>query len=199
MCGIFGLIAAKGASCDKAAFHGSLTELFRLSEPRGREAGGLVIAAGGEAQVYKRPIAPSKMLASADFKAFVKSSEATYQTDAEGRVIEPFAAIGHCRLVTNGSETVVGNNQPVITTASVGVHNGIIANEDELWSANGDLEHSLDTDTEIVYRLIDKHMAAGCGTPKSVAKTFAELSGTASIAFFRSDARAMTLATNNGS
>ncbi|MHA1597668.1 MAG: hypothetical protein ACTSV1_03015 [Alphaproteobacteria bacterium] len=199
MCGIFGLIAARGASCDKAAFHDSLIELFRLSEPRGREAGGLVIAAGGEAQVYKRPITPSKMLASSDFKAFVKSSEAAYRTDPEGRAVEPFAAIGHCRLVTNGTETVVGNNQPVITQASVGVHNGIIANEDDLWAANGDLQHSLDTDTEIVYRLIDKHMAAGCGTPKSVARTFADLNGTASIAFFRNDARTMTLATNNGS
>ncbi|MBT3238821.1 MAG: hypothetical protein HOK06_03860 [Rhodospirillaceae bacterium] len=199
MCGIFGLIAAKGATCNKTAFHGSLTELFRLSEPRGREASGLVIAAGGEAQVFKRPIAPSKMLASPDFKAFVKSSEAAYETDAEGKVTEPFAAIGHCRLVTNGTETVVGNNQPVISEHCVGVHNGIITNDEELWAANSELARSLDTDSEIVYRLIDKHMADSGDLSKAVGQAFGEMTGAASIGFFRNDTRAMTVATNTGS
>ena len=70
MCGIFGIIAKKGAACDSKTFHETILNLFKLSEPRGREAGGLVIASGDEAKVFKRAIKPADMLKSAEFKSF---------------------------------------------------------------------------------------------------------------------------------
>ncbi|MBC8270118.1 MAG: hypothetical protein H8E36_15355 [Rhodospirillaceae bacterium] len=199
MCGIFGIIANKGASCDKTAFHQSIIELFKLSEPRGREASGLVIAASDEVHVFKRPIAPSSMLRSADFKSFVKASEAAYQVDDNGLASEAYAAIGHCRLVYNGTETVVGNNQPIITDQSIGVHNGLITNDRELWDQHLDIDRSLDTDSEVIYRLIDKYVESGDDLSQAISQTFAKLTGTASLGFFRNDARLMALATNNGS
>lgn len=199
MCGIFGIIASKGASCDKTAFHQSIIELFKLSEPRGREASGLVISARDDVLVFKRPIAPTSMLRSADFKSFVKASEAAYKVDDNGAALEPYAAIGHCRLVYNGTETVVGNNQPIISDHCVGVHNGLITNDDELWDGHGDIERTLDTDSEIIFRLIDSYVEKGNDLPQAISSTFGEMAGTASLGFFRNDARLMALATNNGS
>jgi len=199
MCGIFGIIAKKGASCDKTAFHRSIIELFKLSEPRGREASGLVISSHDDVSIFKRPIAPSSMLRSSDFKSFVKASEAAYKVDGNGATSESYAAIGHCRLVYNGTETVVGNNQPIITDRSVGVHNGLITNDSELWSQHGDIDRRLDTDSEVIYRLIDSFVEKGKDLPQAISLAFAELTGTASLGFFRNDARLMALATNNGS
>ncbi|MBC8268846.1 MAG: hypothetical protein H8E36_08865 [Rhodospirillaceae bacterium] len=199
MCGIFGIVAGRGASCDKTAFHQSIIDLFKLSEPRGREASGLVISARNEVLVFKRPIAPSSMLRSADFKSFVKASEAAYKVDENGAVSEAYAAIGHCRLVYNGTETVAGNNQPIISDHCVGVHNGLITNDCDLWNQHAGIDRTLDTDSEIIYRLIDRFVDEGNDLSKAISLTFAELEGTASLGFFRNDARLMVLATNNGS
>ena len=74
MCGIFGFIARRGAACDRARFQGALTRLFKLSEPRGREASGLVIANNGTAQVVKRGSSPSRMLRSRDYGMFLDAN-----------------------------------------------------------------------------------------------------------------------------
>ncbi len=193
MCGIFGIIAKEGAACDGATFHRAILQLFKLSEPRGREAGGLVIAAGDQATVFKRPMAPTAMLRSPDFKSFFRASETAYRTG------QAHAAIGHCRLVFNGTETVIGNNQPVISTHCAGVHNGLITNDEEIWRDHGDMVRTLETDSEVAFRLIDHYTEKSGDLAAAIARAFAEFSGTASLGFFRNDARVMALATNNGS
>ncbi len=199
MCGIFGFIAAKGSECGDAAFRDALAQLFRLSEPRGREASGLVIAANGTAQVFKRGSAPSAMLKTKAYQSFLADALAGLKVDAQGRLEEPAAVIGHCRLVTAGTETITGNNQPIIAQHSVGVHNGIIINDQTLWDRNGEITRQLDSDSEIIFRLIDKHSADGLDIPAAVSRLFGEIEGAASIAFFRDDADMMALATNTGS
>ena len=199
MCGIFGIVARKGAACSSETFHQTIMRLFKLSEPRGREAGGLVIASGGEAKVFKRPIAPSKMLDSLAFKSFFQSSINAYKIDDHGKAQDSFAAIGHCRLVFNGSETIIGNNQPILSDHCVGVHNGLITNDAKIWANHGDLVRTLDTDTEIAYRLIDKYVEKSGDLPEAISRAFSEFKGTAALGFFRNDAHVMALATNYGS
>ncbi|MEE9194611.1 MAG: hypothetical protein V3U44_02125, partial [Alphaproteobacteria bacterium] len=174
MCGIFGFIAAKGSECGGRAFRGALAQLFRLSEPRGREASGLVIAANGTAQVFKRGSAPSAMLKTEAYQSFLADALAGLKVDAQGRLEEPAAVIGHCRLVTAGTETITGNNQPIIAQHSVGVHNGIIINDQTLWDRNGEITRQLDSDSEIIFRLIDKHSADGLDIPAAVSRLFGE-------------------------
>ena len=43
--------------------------------------------------------------------------------------LKPFSLIGQTRLVTNGTK-FLSNNQPIITDNIIGVHNGIIINND---------------------------------------------------------------------
>ena len=157
MCGIFGFIARRGAACDRARFQGALTRLFKLSEPRGREASGLVIANNGTAQVFKRGSSPSRMLRSRDYGMFLDANLTALDVNFEGRLVGPVAVIGHCRLVTAGTETFIGNNQPIIANHSVGVHNGIVTNDAALWERHPEINRELDTDSEVNFRLIDRH------------------------------------------
>lgn len=199
MCGIFGFIATAGSACDRTAVPRLLEDLFRLSEPRGREASGLVVAADGEARVFKRAMAPSQMLRTPDYKGFLDGILDRAACDADGRLATPVAAIGHCRLVTNGTEVVPGNNQPIVVEHTVGIHNGIVTNDAELWRRHGELERRFDSDSEILFTLIDRHLDDAGDMETAVVRTFAEITGSASIAFLRDDARALTLATNTGS
>ncbi|MAF95105.1 MAG: hypothetical protein CMM60_05055 [Rhodospirillaceae bacterium] len=199
MCGIFGFIASKGSRLNGAVFGDTVSRLFKLSEPRGREATGLVIAVNGTAQVFKRGSAPSAMLNSPAYKSFMNENLSALKVDADGRLEEPAAVIGHCRLVTSGTETIAGNNQPIIAAHSVGVHNGIVTNDDALWRLHPEITRELDSDSEVIFRLIDRHCADKPDIPAAVARVFDEITGAASIAFFRDDADTMTLATNTGS
>jgi asparagine synthetase B (glutamine-hydrolysing) len=199
MCGIFGFIASKGSRCGRPVFQGALSGLFRLSEPRGREASGLVVAINGTAQVFKRGTAPSRMLGSKEYKSYLDAALRALKIGDDGRLREPAAVIGHCRLVTAGSEAISGNNQPIIAGHSVGVHNGIVTNDRSLWRRHPEIHQALDSDSEVIFRLIDRHCDEGPDVPAAVAGTFREIEGAASIAFFRDDTDALTLATNTGS
>ena len=199
MCGIFGFIASRGTACDRARFQGALERLFKLSEPRGREASGLVIANNGTAQVFKSGTSPPRMLRSKDYRVFLEANLAALDVDSKGRLAEPVAVIGHCRLVTAGTETFIGNNQPIIASHSVGVHNGIVTNDAALWERHPEINREFDSDSEVIFRLIDRHCGEAPDVPAAVARMFGEIEGAASIAFFRDDADTMTLATNTGS
>ena len=199
MCGIFGFIAATGSTCDATAVRKSLDLLFKLSEPRGREASGLLIATGKQANVFKRGLAPSKMLARDDYKKYLADCLGKMEIGPDGRLAQPLTAFGHCRLVTNGAETLSGNNQPILVDHSVGLHNGIVANEDSLWRDYGDIARQSHVDSEVIFRLIDRHFAQGDDVQSALIRTFAEIEGAASIAFIRDDLDKLVLATNTGS
>ena len=199
MCGIFGFIAATGTTCDVAAAHDSLSLLFKLSEPRGREASGLVIATGNEANVFKRGLAPSKMLARNDYKNFLAESLAKMAVAPNGKLSQPLTAFGHCRLVTNGAEMLSGNNQPILVDHSIGLHNGIVANEEALWQDYSDITRQSNVDSEVIFRLLEHHMVAGDNLQGALKSTFDDIEGAASIAFLRDDADGLVLATNTGS
>ena len=139
MCGIFGFVAAPGTAFDLGHIRPFLRDLFRLSEPRGQEASGLAIAVNDEIRVFKRGLAPSVMLASDAYRNFLDQALADITT-TDGKLDKSLAIIGHCRMVTNGAEIIPGNNHPILTAQTVGIHNGIITNdEDFLIFASGKL------------------------------------------------------------
>ena len=138
MCGIFGLIARTGASPDVPTIHHYLQDLFLLSEPRGQEASGLAVIADGAAQVFKRGMAPSAMLKTRGYGEFMNAAFSSVGHHPDDGLAAPVAAIGHCRLVTNGAEIIPGNNQPVMIDQTVGIHNGIVTNDSALWQSHPD-------------------------------------------------------------
>jgi glutamine---fructose-6-phosphate transaminase (isomerizing) len=199
MCGIFGFVAAPGQALDPSAVRSIVESLFHLSEPRGREASGLVLVADGVAEVHKRPLQPSLMLRTPEYDRFVREGISRIGRDDSGRLVRPVAALGHCRLATNGAQSTPGNNQPIVADHTIGVHNGIIVNDESLWRSHPELTRRYRSDTEIVVRLVDSHANGRADLAQALRATFSELVGTASVALLRDDANALLLATNNGS
>lgn len=64
--------------------------------------------------------------------------------------------LGHCRLKTKGEATNNANNHPIICSNVVGIHNGVIYNDDILFDKFGkELVRIGEVDSEIIFSLID--------------------------------------------
>ena len=170
MCGIFGISVRQGWEVSPRLVKSTFNELFTLSESRGKEAAGMAILAGDTIKVHKRPVPASTMIRSDEYDDLVDG--ALGNGGANGHA---FTLIGHSRLVTDGAQQVHGNNQPVITPGVVGIHNGIIVNDEDLWRKFPSLERRYEIDTEVL-------PSKCCKIPKSDmsiadrARTFKKLS-----------------------
>jgi len=200
MCGIFGLVVNEKASCDANSYEASLKLLFKLSEPRGREASGLALAGGDDISIFKRPFTPSRMLASERFQTYLSSYLKNRSNTPGGVMTKPISAIGHCRLVTNGSQSEQGNNQPSIGGNITGVHNGIVANVNDIVSEMDGISQDFDLDSEILFKMINQNLDQnGNKMAQAMATTYDKLEGAASIAFYHKGLDALSVATNTGS
>ncbi|MCI5065275.1 hypothetical protein MRY87_06090 [bacterium] len=201
MCGIFGIIE-RDSSIDPQHIQDSVRRLLLLSESRGREASGLAISSPKEIGVLKRPYPASTLIKQREFSHFFRdhisafSSNGSTSKSAEGL---SYALIGHSRLVTNGAQAVHENNQPVIASNTVGIHNGIIVNDETLWSEHPELSKSSEVDSEVLLALIEKHYQEGNSLEEATRRTFQEIQGAASIATLFREFNVVLLATNNGS
>jgi hypothetical protein len=201
MCGIFGLIVHKNTELSPVFIQKSLITLAWLSESRGKDSSGLVFRyePEKELQVYKGAVS---------LRYLLKRREVTHQmnrmfeSDGLNQITglkNTFAVMGHSRLVTNGSQLNDVNNQPVVKDGVIGIHNGIIVNDDALWKRHPDMQRDHEIDTEVMLALIRKHLRNKWGLQASISKTVDEIFGTVAAAFFIDDLNKFALATNNGS
>lgn len=119
--------------------------------------------------------------------------------DAEGAAI---GVMGHCRLVTNGSRAIDGNNQPIVAGDLVGIHNGIVTNAEKLRRASGlDSQPSNEdeSDTNTLFLRLERHLRASPGIEAALTDLYRELEGSASIAACWAGRQQLALATNTGS
>jgi asparagine synthetase B (glutamine-hydrolysing) len=187
MCGIFGVVRELGESLSRADQR-LLERLFLRSASRGKEAAGIALlpaVAAVPAEVLKADVAPKELLRHRDYARLLKRVPAA-------------AAIGHSRLVTNGSQTNARNNQPVVSGPIVGVHNGIVVNVAELAAAYLTLAPGAELDSEILFALVAEHRRS-LGLREAIARAFSQIKGSASIALFDAESRQVALATNIGS
>ena len=199
MCGIFGFVTNSESGLDLTSCRRILIDLFHRSEPRGQDASGLVLVSSKIAQVYKKPLPPDKFLSDSGFKKFLAQKVGLSCDGSTGKINAPLAAIGHCRLVLSGTEIVHENNQPIIVGPIVGIHNGLVTNENELRKTFTRLNKTYDIDSEIIFQLIEDYRKNGYSLTNSISKSFDNIEGTASIAFFRQGEGYLHLATNYGS
>ena len=61
------------------------------------------------------------------------------------------------RDYTKGHPTILANNHPIRHGAVVGIHNGIIVNDDELFAGHGieRAEPEMTVDSEAIFALVD--------------------------------------------
>lgn len=175
----------------QSLFKATVDRLFLLSESRGKEAAGISVLSDGVITVYKQPSSASTLLKTREYKRLFEDKGAL-----EGI---PYFVMGHARLVTNGSLEVNENNQPVVKDGLVGIHNGIIVNEEELWAEFPLLKREYEVDTEVLLALLGMFLKQGYTLDKAAQETFTRIKGSASIGVLCTDKKDFLLATNTGS
>ncbi len=188
MCGIFGLFIKNKNNYSYKQVNSTLNKLALLSEIRGKDSSGFAFYNKANVNVLKGDIAISSLLKTQEYKTLITS------TLNENSI----SVIGHSRLVTNGSQLDPENNQPIVKSNNVCVHNGIITNSEALWQKNSHFKKKFKIDTEIILDLLHEKLSKK-PINQSINELFDEIEGTASIAVMLSNYNSLLLASNNGS
>lgn len=199
MCGIFGIAVGNDLNINRKLLKAIVDNLFELSESRGKEAAGIAIYSKSDIKVYKQPTSASIMIRSKEYNRFLNNAinNTLFNRNLESH--QPITIIGHSRLVTSGTQEISENNQPIIKEGIVGIHNGIIVNDDKLWKKFPSLERKYEVDTEVMLSLIRHFYNDQKSLINAVQESFKHIKGTASIALLFDDINNLLLATNNGS
>ena len=128
MCGIFGQISTTKVN------RKNVEKLVKHAEQRGKDSSGLIYLNDSSYVLSRADYDIEKLL----FK------------------VKPFQSqilFGHSRLITNG----LGDNQPVVRGNICVVHNGIIVNEEEVWSKIKSNRRYI-IDSELIVAIAEEHM-----------------------------------------
>ncbi len=161
MCAIFGLVCLKGSKISKTNVEGIISDLFTKSEAHGSDASGLAITSNAKIKVLKDKIPSTTFVKRAEYRSFIDEA-LNFSNNSIDRTL---SIIGHCRFKTKGTFNNNDNNHPIVTDDTVGVHNGVIRNDDELFGryAKGPnlrgsclgIIRKARVDSEIIFRLFD--------------------------------------------
>lgn len=156
MCSILGLGFQRGNSITKNdPVWEALSKLFVCSQLRGRTTTGAAFVNRKDIVVVKAKMPAEKFVQSEEYKAGLQKY---LNLIGQGNCAAspPISMIGHCRAPTKGTPDDNNNNHPIPSGAVVGVHNGAISNDEELWTKFG-LEKNRRgrVDSEIIFALID--------------------------------------------
>jgi len=114
------------------------------NEERGREAAGVaVIQAGGHCYTFKQPVPASELV---EMEGYRRALSAIGD--------DTVCILGHTRMPTKGSRWHNVNNHPLVAGHVVGVHNGVIANDDRIFARTG-LPRVGEVDSEVIFQLQD--------------------------------------------
>jgi glucosamine 6-phosphate synthetase-like amidotransferase/phosphosugar isomerase protein len=158
MCGILGMGLQKGCDISNPQLLTHLLrELLFESKSRGSDATGVAFASGYRIGVIKNNVDASEFVATREF------SSACRRYIKIGNIADTnmntTAILGHTRAKTKGTPLVRYNNHPIVTSNIVGVHNGIITNDEALFTEYKEkykpFERKGEVDSEIIFQLID--------------------------------------------
>ena len=195
MCGIYGVIVKPGSGHDRRIISRTLKEIALISECRGKDSSGICFrqAADERIKVIKGALPISKLVLSEDYFRELEAGLHQYERG------HPFTAMGHARLVTNGTQMHHHNNQPVIKDGVISIHNGIIVNVDELWKEHKERTRECEIDTEVMNSLIAYHDRKSGSPVEATLDVARRIHGTIAAAFLFDYRDEMILFTNNGS
>ncbi|MCX5835238.1 MAG: hypothetical protein NTV99_12180 [Deltaproteobacteria bacterium] len=195
MCGILGFAISRDSLFNRDNTQALMSRFFTFSESRGKDASGVALADPKRVFVLKRPVRAGTLIRSREYDSMFGSFRTLWRSSGRG----PFVAMGHARMVTNGTADRHENNQPVIKDGLLGFHNGIVVNDGCLWSEFPTLERHYEVDTEIILSLVAYYRKEGHSLTDAVVETFRHLQGANSIALLAEDINALILVTTNGS
>ena len=189
MCGIFGIITKKDNVANVSIIRRDWSTLNVLSSSRGKDSSGGVFydEIQRSISVVKGDVPVTALMKNENWKVALEKAIHSTRT----------MAIGHTRLVTNGTQLENSNNQPVIKSGGLLVHNGIIVNHEDLWNTNKELQQEFEIDSEVIIALIQSKL--NLGVEEAVRICNKSLKGTFSYACILPASGVIVLASNNGS
>ncbi len=149
MCGITAILLADSTTRDISKIQDLFTANLVANEIRGKDATGiLIVQNNGSWFLEKAPLPASE---------FTKTSAYTKLLSRADR--DTVLLLGHTRNPTKGSPTDNNNNHPIIVGDTIGVHNGTLSNDDEIFLQH--LKAGKDSrigavDSEAIFALIDE-------------------------------------------
>jgi hypothetical protein len=168
MCGIFGIIS-------KETNKTNLNKLVKHSKQRGVDSSGLIYLKSDIYHISRADYNIEKLL----------SKDAPYSSSI---------VLGHSRLITNGLE----DNQPVFRKSIAVIHNGIIVNDEEIWTIL-DKERNYKIDSEVIVAIAEEFIEKG-GSIEDIPKEVMRLcKGVVSCAMIFKNHGKLLLFSNNGS
>ena len=199
MCGIHGLVVGPYSDVSLETLRQAMDLQFKLSDSRGKEASGWAIRNAEKMTVHRQPIRGSKLVRSPEHLKSFSEAMGSNGNGASKTLQAPLAMIGHSRLVTNGSQLIDRNNQPIARDGIVAVHNGIIVNDQALWEELPAYQPNGDVDTEVLACLIHRFKQETGSVVQAVQEAYRRIEGSASVAVLLEDSHQLILATNTGS
>lgn len=196
MCGIFGMLIGNDSSILRNEKQDLTKMLIASAQTRGRDSSGIMVHDGfsDEYRIFKGSLPIKELSRSSEFRNCLR--ESAKRSDDENSI---FFLMGHSRLATNGSQRSQDNNQPVVIDSIMAIHNGIIVNDEELWSRHSHLRRSYEVDTEIYLALLNDSLKSGADLHHALEEVNAQIEGTASMAIVLTDMKTLLLHSNNGS
>jgi glucosamine 6-phosphate synthetase-like amidotransferase/phosphosugar isomerase protein len=155
MCGILGVCLNKdhGLKDKKNELSDFIKELFIETSARGRVSTGIAAITDKKALFMKGKLSGREFVNSSHYDAFIDEAM-LLNTSAAERL---YSIIGHCRLDTKGTPVINDNNHPIITDNMIGIHNGNISNDEELYTRfkNRGIKRKGTVDSEVIFQIID--------------------------------------------
>lgn len=161
MCGIFGMAFQKGHDMNNAEeVKYILDSLLVESQARGSDASGVALVSSAKTSVVKHRLPASKLIETDFYKESVERF--LWPIDKSNTKADPIMILGHTRFKTKGTPLNRDNNHPIVSNKIVGVHNGVIGNDDMLFNRfigkfPGSFRRKAKVDSEIIFRLINHY------------------------------------------
>jgi len=169
MCGIFGVIS------NSKVDNKDLDVLIKHSQQRGRDSSGMISFSDEQYNICRADFDVGKLRGRVDL---TKSP----------------VVFGHSRLITNG----LNDNQPVLKDELMLIHNGIVVNDEEIWS-EVEVERKLKIDSEVILGIALDQIVKGTKLVDIPNKIMSECKGVVACALFFPQFGKVALFSNNGS
>lgn len=151
-------VAESGTREDSYTIQRLVDRLFKNSQDRGRAASGLAFTTPHDLTVIKKDMSADKFIKTDQYKKTMRE-HTSFHFPSSPKLI---SIIGHCRWPTKGTPEDKNNNHPIIAENIIGVHNGVISNDENIFrmfkNTKGFNRSGL-VDSEVIFRLIQYYRA----------------------------------------
>ena len=170
MCGIMGMVLNRRERTDEELenLRERFSTLLVATQVRGKDAAGAFVVNESSIRYHRAPGAASTLVKSPLWWGLM-------DTISE----ETTAVVGHTRFATTGCPTCNDNNHPITIGSLIGVHNGVLYNDDEIRDR---YPYEQEVDSAAIFALLNGESKGDLLTADMIADTLPGINGNLAIA-----------------